>query len=132
MLKMKKTLLLSMLLIVSPVYADTWVRYAQTDDASLYFEKHRVIKMGSTAMIWDLHDLKTSALDSNGKIYRSVLNATEYNCRLAKYRLISVQRLDGAMGSGSVVSEVNEASAWQEAESSATADKLLREACDLK
>lgn len=66
-----------MLFVVSPVYADTWVRYTQTDEASLYFDKHRVIKMGSTAMIWDLHDLKTSALDSNGHTYRSVLIATD-------------------------------------------------------
>lgn len=121
-----------MLLVVSPVYAESWVCYAQTDEASLYFEKHRVIKMGSTAMIWDLHDLKTSAIDTNGNRYRSVLNATEYNCRMAQYRLLSVQRLAGAMGSGNVVSEVNEAGEWRDAASSAAADKLLTEACDLK
>lgn len=130
--KMKTPLFLSMLLAVSSVHAESWVRYAQTAEASLYFEKHRIIKMGSTAMIWDLHDLKTAAIDANGNAYRSVLNATEYNCRMGQYRLLSVQRLAGAMGSGSVVSEITEAAGWQESASSATADKLLAEACDLK
>lgn len=129
---MKTSLLFSLLLAASSVHADSWVRYAQTDAASLYFEKHRIIKMGSTAMIWDLHDLKTTAVDTNGQTYRSVLNATEFNCRMAQYRLISVQRLDGAMGSGRVVSEISEASGWGDAASSAAADMLLREACDLK
>jgi len=129
---MKIPLLLGMLLIISPAFAESWTRYAQTDEATLYYDKHRIIKMGSTAMIWDLHDLKTAALDANGKSYRSALYATEYNCRLAQHRLLSVQRLADPMGAGAVVSEDTAAGAWRDAAASAAADKLLTEACDLK
>ena len=127
---MKTSLLLCILLVGNPAFAQSWVRYAQTDEASLYFEKHRIIKMGSTAMIWDLHDLKLAANDANGNTYRSALYATEYNCRLGQHRLLSVQRFADAMGGGAVISEETEAGGWSESASSGTADKLLAEACD--
>lgn len=129
---MKTSLLLCLLLLVRSAYAESWARYGQTDDANLYYDKHRIIKMGSTAMIWDLHDFKTAALDPKGKPYRSALYATEYNCRLAQYRLLSVQRLADAMGKGALISEDVEAGTWKDVAASALAEKLLTEACDLK
>jgi hypothetical protein len=129
---MKPLLLSCLLLLTGLVYAQTWTRYAQTDQASQYFDKHRVIKMGSTAMIWDLHDLKKAALDAKGNSYRSILYATEYNCRMGQYRILSVQKLASPMGSGEVIAEETEAGAWHNAADSTAADKLLVEACDLK
>lgn len=129
---MKTSLLLCSLLLATSAHAESWARYGQTDEANLYYDKHRIIKMGSTAMIWDLHDLKTPALDANGASYRSALYATEYNCRMGQYRLLSVQRLAGAMGSGAVISEETVAASWRDAATSPVADKLLTEACDLK
>ena len=128
---MKSALLCCLLLAALPVRADSWARYAQTDEASLYYDKHRIIKMGSTAMIWDLHDLKAD-MNENGKPYRSVLYATEYNCRMAQRRILSVQKVSGAMGSGTVISEVSTAGEWTEARLKSVEDKLLLVACDLK
>ena len=129
---MKIAPLLCLLFAAPPVYAETWARYTQTDEANLYFDKHRVIKMGSTAMIWDLHDLKAVAMDANGKNYSSVLYATEFNCRMAQHRILSVQKVAGSMGNGTVIAEVSEAGEWMEASSKSAAEKLLLVACDLK
>jgi hypothetical protein len=129
---MKNLLALCLLFTLFPAHAESWASYAQTNEAVLYYDKHRVIKMGSTAMIWDLHDLKAAATDAKGNSYRSVLYATEFNCRMGQHRLLSVQRVAGTMGSGAVVSEETAAGEWREAGTSASADKLMLSACDLK
>lgn len=121
-----------MLLAAAPVHAETWARYTQTEDANLYYDKHRVIKMGSTAMIWDLHDLKLAARDVSGNSYSSVLYATEYNCRMGQRRILSVQKVAGTMGAGAVIAEESAAGEWMEANPKSAAGKLLLVACDLK
>lgn len=129
---MKTSLIFCLLFAAAPVCAETWARYTQTDEANLYYDKHRVIKMGSTAMIWDLHDLKAAAKDASGKSYSSVLYATEYNCRMGQRRILSVQKVAGAMGSGDVISEESAAGEWMEASPKSAGGKLLLAACDLK
>ena len=129
---MKTSLILCLLLATAPVYAETWVRYTQTEEANLYYDKHRVIKMGSTAMIWDLHDLKVAVKDASGNGYSSVLYATEYNCRMGQRRILSEQKVAGAMGSGKVISEVSAAGEWMEVSPKSAGGKLLLSACDLQ
>jgi hypothetical protein len=58
---MKKIAALLLLLTTLPAWSQAWIRYAQTDSATLHFDSLRTRKMGDTAFVWDLHDLKTEA-----------------------------------------------------------------------
>ncbi len=103
---MKKFTALVMLLAALPALStEIWIRYAENDQAAMYFDSLRTRKMGDTSFVWDLHDLKTEATDANGKRYRSVMYATEYQCRARKHRVLGIQRYTDAMAKGTVVEE---------------------------
>ncbi len=103
---MKKAAAFALLLAALPAYAtEIWIRYAETDTATLYFDSLRTRKMGDTSFVWDLHNLKAEATDAGGKAYHSVMYAIEYQCRARKRRLLGIQRYTGAMGKGAVVEE---------------------------
>ncbi len=127
---MKKILALLFLLTTLPASAQGWVRYAQTDEALLYFDSLRTRKMGDTAFVWDLHDLKTEGRDPQGKPYRSALFATEYQCRARKHRWLGVTRHSEAMGQGSPVSEETGAGEWQETRKASLAGQLFNHICE--
>ena len=77
-----KNLLAACLLLASlSASAQTWTRYAQTDDATIYFDHLRTRKIGDVAFVWDLHDLSAPLTQADGKPFRSALYAVEYNCR---------------------------------------------------
>ena len=68
---MKKIATLLLLLAALPAWSQVWLPYAQTDSATLYFDSLRTRKMGDTAFVWDLHDLKAEAKDGSGRAYRA-------------------------------------------------------------
>jgi len=78
---MKPLMTIALLAAALPAAAENWVRYAQVDDASRYYDKERVLLMSGTAFIWDLHDLRAETAGNDGKPHRSVTYATEVNCR---------------------------------------------------
>lgn len=103
---MKKAAAFALLLAALPASAtEIWIRYAETDAATLYFDSLRTRKMGDTSFVWDLHDLKAETSDASGRAYRSVTYAIEYQCRARKRRVLGIQRYTGAMATGSVVEE---------------------------
>lgn len=103
---MKKALAYALLLAALPAYpTEIWIRYAENETATMYFDSLRTRKMGDTSFVWDLHDLKTAATDASGNTYRSVGYAIEYQCRARKRRVLGIQRYAGAMGKGSAQEE---------------------------
>lgn len=127
---MKKIFALSLLILCTPALAQSWVRYVRTGDANLYYDSQRTVVMGGTAFIWDLHDLKSEATDPDGQPYRSVLYATEYNCRKEQRRVLSFQRMSDSMGKGTLVSENSMVSPWVDAPSQTAAARLMDIACE--
>ena len=103
---MKKAAVLALLLAALPAFGtEIWLRYAENNEATMYFDSLRTRKMGDTSFVWDLHDLKADATDASGKAYRSVMYAIEYQCRARKRRILGVQRYADAMGKGAVTEE---------------------------
>ncbi len=126
-----KKILLSLLLLTSlPVCAQGWVRYADNDAGTMYFDSLRTRKMGDTAFVWDLHDLKAGAKDEAGLSYRSTLYATEYNCRSRQRRVLSAARYAEPMGKGSISSEISMVSAWSEALPDSLPGQLFNHICE--
>ncbi len=126
---MKRLATTLLLLTALPAFAEGWVRYAQTDEALMYFDSLRTRKMGDTAFVWDLHDLKTEVTDAKGRSYRSVMYATEYQCRARKMRVLGITRHAQAMGKGEGVEEIMTGN-WQEATPGSLPGELFNHICE--
>lgn len=128
---MKKIIALLLLLLAAlPVCAQGWVRYAQTDEATHYFDSLRTRKMGDTAFVWDLHDLRAPVTDDAGIRFQSVLFALEYNCRPRKYRVLSTAWMAGSMAGGSAAKETAGAGEWQDAAADSLRGMLFKHICE--
>lgn len=131
---MKKILAICLLLVTLPVCAQGWVRYAQTDEATHYFDSLRTRKMGDTAFVWDLHELKVPAVDDAGTSFQSLMFALEYNCRPRQYRVLSTAWMAGSTVSsstgGKVVKEAIGAGEWHDAAAGSLRGMLFSHICE--
>lgn len=127
---MKKFLAVCLLLTTLPVCAQGWVRYAQTDEATHYYDSLRTRKMGDTAFVWDLHALKVPAVDDAGTSFQSLLFALEYNCRPRQYRVLSTAWMAGTMGDGRIVKETTDAGEWHDAAAGSMRGMLFNHICE--
>ena len=127
---MKSLITLALLAAALPAAAENWVRYAQNGDASRYYDKERVLVMSGTAFIWDLHDLRADTPGLDGKNHRSVLYATEVNCRKEQWRVLSYHQMAGAMGAGAKVAEHSTVSEWKRAAEQTAEARLMAIACE--
>ena len=127
---MKSFLTLLLLCCTTPVMAQHWARYAESDESLMYYDSLRTRKMGDTAFVWDLHDLKNAATDPAGKPYQSVLYAVEYQCRARKWRVLGISRHPQGMGIGKPVSEEAGAMAFTEAGPGSRAEQLFNHVCE--
>ena len=84
---------------------------------------------GSAAFILDLHDMKSDTNDTEGKAYRSIIYAREFNCRKEQSRILSWQRKSDSMGNGAVVSEHSQVSEWTDVKTP-NAKRLMMAACE--
>ena len=127
---MKTLLTILLACFATTALAQHWVRYAENDESLMYFDSLRTRKMGDTAFVWDLHDLKNAATDPSGKPYQSVLYAIEYQCRARKWRVLGSSRHTLSMGAGKPVSEEAGAKAFSEAEPGSRAEQLFNHVCE--
>lgn len=125
---MKKLFALILLCAASLAHAQTWERYAQSGDATQYFDKFRRVVMSGMGFVWDLHDLRSESTEA-GKTWRSVLYPTEYNCRAVKKRVLSAQKMSGPMGSGETVAEDTTVGPWVDVQPGTADDRLMVAAC---
>jgi len=129
MIGMKKIFSL-LLLAIGSAHAEQWIPYSQTNQGTQYFDLQSAITMGgSAAFILDLHDMKSDANDAEGKAYRSIIYAREFNCRKEQSRILSWQRKSESMGNGAVVSEYSQVSEWTDVKTP-NAKRLLMAACE--
>ena len=67
--------------------------------------------------------------DAEGKAYRSIIYAREFNCRKEQSRILSWQRKSESMGNGAVVSEHSQVSEWTDVKTP-NAKRLMMAACE--
>ena len=131
MIATMKTCLTALLFFcTAPVMAQQWVRYAESDESLMYYDSLRTRKMGDTAFVWDLHDLKNATTDASGKPYQSVLFAVEYRCLARKWRVLGTSRHPQRMGAGKPVSEEAGAMPFADAGPGSRAEQLFNQVCE--
>ncbi len=128
---MKTIFAASALLFASSGFAQGWQPYANTDAENRYYDPVRMVVMSGVAFIWDLHDLHAESSEQ-GKVYRSVLYPTEYNCRSEKKRVLSVHKMAEKMGQGESVAESTLVSRWIDVKPGTPDSHLIKAACDAK
>jgi len=127
---MKKIFSLLLFPLLGSAHAEQWIPYSQTSQGTQYFDLQRAITMGgSAAFILDLHDMKSEANDAEGKVYRSIIYAREFNCRKEHQRILSWQRKSESMGNGAVVSENSQVSEWTDVKT-LNDKRLMLAACE--
>jgi hypothetical protein len=127
---MKKIFSPLLFLVLGTAHAEQWTPYSQTSQGTQYFDLQRAVTMGgSAAFILDLHDMKSEANDAEGKVYRSIIYAREFNCRKEQSRILSWQRKSESMGNGAVVSEHSQVSEWSDVKTP-NAKRLMIAACE--
>ncbi len=128
---MKKLLALGALLFASSSFAQSWEHYARTEGENRYFDPVRMVVMSGIAFIWDMHDLHAEGSEG-GKVYRSVLYPTEYNCRFERKRVLSVLKMADRMGRGESIAENTLVGQWVDVEPGTPDGRLMKAACDAK
>ena len=127
---MKKLLALGILLsaAASSAFAQSWEHYANTEAENRYYDPYRMVVMSGVAFIWDLHDLHAE-VNEQGKVYRSVLYPTEYNCRVEKKRVLSSHKMADKMGRGDTVAEHTLVGQWIDVAPGTPDSRLMKAAC---
>ena len=106
------------------------VRYAETDEAIHYFDSIQMRKMGDTAFVWDLHDLKTAATTADGFTYFTVGYAVEYQCRVRKRRTLAIKWFANHLGEGAFKSQEAVVSDWIIAKPDTLEGQLFDHVCE--
>jgi hypothetical protein len=127
---MKKWLVLCACFIAMPAFAENWVRYAEVNEVSRYYDKLRMVNMSGNAFIWDLQNLRTPMVDASGKAYQSVLYPTEFSCRKHQRRILSTHKMSDSMGAGTLITEQNMVGNWVDVVPHTPDDHLMRAVCD--
>ncbi|MCF8163139.1 MAG: hypothetical protein K9J47_08625 [Sulfuritalea sp.] len=119
-------------MLAGNVCAGGWVlvRYAETELAIHYFESIQMRKMGDTAFVWDIHDLKTPAITTDGFTYNSVGYAVEYQCRARKRRTLAIKWFEKHLGEGAVKSQEGVVSDWMIATPETLEGQLFNHVCE--
>ena len=119
-------------ILAANAYGGGWVlvRYAETEPAIHYFESVQMRKMGDTAFVWDLHDLKTPAVTTDGFAYNSVAYAVEYQCRARKRRTLAIKWFEKHLGEGAVKSQEGVVSDWMIATPETLEGQLFNHVCE--
>jgi hypothetical protein len=87
-----------LILATTSAWAD-WVKYAETDEAVLYFDPATIRKDGNLRRVWKVYDLKERG--SDGELSRRILE--EYDCIGERWRTISLSAHSGSVASGEVL-----------------------------
>ncbi len=125
---MKKTLLLSILLISGSSWAQ-WSPVAVDIDATVfYFDFSTLRKEEESRKIWTLSNFLEK--DSNGVL--SGRMRMEYDCKSERHRVLSFRMFSEKDAKGIVLSEGNNPTPWNDIAPDTAAWRLMQAACKSK
>ncbi|MCR4303863.1 MAG: sel1 repeat family protein [Gallionella sp.] len=104
---MRKAILVILLSVVSSSAAADWVKVSSTEDATFYANPATIRKVGNKVKMWGLIDLDTAQPNSNGKMYLSLMEQSEYDCKEEQVRSLAFTAYSEKMGGGKVVSVIS-------------------------
>jgi hypothetical protein len=133
---MRKVILTLLLFVVSGSAMAEWVQIGGYGEAAIYTDPSNIQTEGNIVRMWVLHNYHMAQRGAGGKIYLSVDEQDEFDCKEKQMRSLYFSYHSGNMGEGeSVYSNSisnNNRSRWDPIEPDSTAEHLLKYACGVK
>jgi hypothetical protein len=121
---MKKLFLVGLMLLTGSAWAE-WVRYAENDENSFYFDPATLRKDGNMRRIWELTNFKQR--DKYGSI--SSRSRCEYDCKHERYRVLTVSEHSEPMAGGSVTRHQYDGGPWADIPPNTVSEVLFKIVC---
>lgn len=110
---MRRAALITLLAVASSGAAAQWVEVGSNDNTTIYADPATIRKAGDLVKMWHLIDY-TKARGIDGlKPYMSARALDEYDCKLARTRMLSIAVHSGNMGEGEVLGTSTDPGKWQ-------------------
>ena len=120
-----KTLLLTLILLITGPALAEWVRVAEDDNSSIYIDPATIRKDGNFRKAWELQDLKKR--NKNGEL--SSRYRMEYDCKEERARILSFTTHSGSMAGGDILFSHNTAAYWVNSAPNTWSETLLTIVC---
>ena len=104
---MKKLFLIGLMLLTGSAWAE-WVRYAESEEVTFYYDSYTIRKEGNLRRVWELQDLRKREKDGN----ISVRARLEYDCKNERSRHLGLSTHSEPMAGGTVLSTDGEDNNW--------------------
>ena len=95
---MRLVFIFLLMALAAPAWAE-WVKYGETDIASLYYEPATIKKHGNRVGVWRITDLKERHKDGALSFH----GLEEYDCKEERVRFVSLTAFSGPMASGKIL-----------------------------
>lgn len=122
-----------LLLLLAAASADARadrIRLAELANGSIYAESADMRRDGDRVTLRALFDLKTAVISkTNGQPYVSQRLQSEYDCREARWRVLSSSWHSGNMGEGRMVEYLAENNKWEPVPPGTGVEMLWQYAC---
>ena len=106
---MKKLLLACMMMLAGSAWSE-WVRYAESEEATFYFDPATIRKEGNMRRVWAIQDLRKP--DKVGG-EMSVRLRNEYDCKNERSRTLGLSTHSEPMAGGTVLELGGEKQNWR-------------------
>lgn len=121
---MKKLVVACLLLVTTVAWAQV-VQVFDSAEATSYVDLSTLRQENGGRMATDIKNLKKRAPDGT----KSRVAQREYECKAKRSRILSLTTFAASMGSGTMLSTVNEPSGWVDIAPNTTGAALLNRAC---
>jgi Surface-adhesin protein E len=125
---MRKTILLTLLAVVSSSAVAEWVLAGRNEITAAYFDPATISKTGNTVKMWNLFDLRTARL-LDKQPYMSMKRQVEYDCKEERSRLLSFSGHSENMAGGEVVFSDSDPHNWEPVSPGSGNETLWKIAC---
>jgi hypothetical protein len=121
---MKKLFLICLMMLAGSAWAE-WVKYADTDESSFYFDPATFRKDGNMRRVWLLQDLRKRHKDGEmSRRYRA-----EYDCKNERWRILTISEHSEPMAGGSAMRSQSDEDSWTDIAPGTVTDTMLKIVC---
>ena len=121
---MKKLFLVCLMMLAGSAWAE-WVRYAESEEATFYFDPATIRKGGNMRRVWELQDLRERG--KFGEISRRM--RFEYDCKQERYKSLGFSFHTEPMAGGTVLLSDDERNEWRAIPPDTTGETIFNIVC---
>jgi hypothetical protein len=126
---MRKAILMMLLAVASSSALAEWVEVFRDEAVTVYADPSTVRKAGNMVKMWVLYDYKSVQSSNSSKPYRSSRKQSEYDCKEAQSRILSLTAHSGNMAEVDTVFSLSKPEEWEPVPPSSLAELMWKIAC---